>query len=147
MARIRRYMGRVEVWLEPGERTALAATVAALADGAGGGPRLLPHAYDDPALEREYQRLSASEVEAVRAADVATLREDLDSGRDPVRLDEDRALSWLRALNVLRLVAGGRLGIDTDGWELDADPARLESEDYAMLLDLAWVQEAIIEAL
>ena len=66
---------------------------------------------------------------------------------DPLRLSEEEALTWVRALNHLRLVAGARLGIDDDGWEERSDASMLEREEYAMLVTLGWVQENVVAAL
>jgi hypothetical protein len=44
-------------------------------------------------------------------------------------------------------VAGARLGIDDDGWEERGDDSVLESEEYAMLVTLGWVQENVVAAL
>lgn len=147
MARIRRYMGRVEVWLDARERAGLLAVVDDLAADPLAGGRLDARAYDDPVLDREYQRLTRPEVDTVRRADLDCLRADLADEADVRRLDEDRAMTWLRALNHLRLVAAERLGIDDDGWEERVDPESVDVEQYSMLVDLGWVQQEIVEAL
>jgi hypothetical protein len=147
MARIRKYMGRVEVWLDDRERESLLSVVDTLAAQKREGGRLEVHAYDDPKLEGEFQRLTRPEVDAVRQADLDCLRADLGDASPVRRLDEDRALTWLRALNVLRLAAAERLGIDDDGWEERVDPETIDAEQYAMLIDLGWVQQEIVEAL
>jgi hypothetical protein len=157
MARIRRYQGRVEVWLDDRECAALLRAVDELRDDVtaskpaeGAAPaaaRLRPRAYDDPAMESEFQRYAAPEITALHGADVTALREDLAGKTQPLRLDDDRALLWLRSLNLLRLAAGGRLGIEEDGWE---EAAAMEAEDevtWAMFMDLGWVQEAILSAM
>lgn len=154
MARIRRYLGRVEVWLDKRERAALTHAVTELsrepqpvASGRRGRSLLARRAYDDAELEAEYQRFTAPEVSAVVRADVDLVRADLAGKTEPLRLDDDRALTWLRALNHLRLVAGERLGIEEDGWE-EGDPETLAGEEgWAMLMDLGWIQEGILTAL
>lgn len=146
MARIRRYLGRVEVWLDRRERAAVLHAVDTLRTGAE-GPRLRPRAYEEPELDREYRRLSGDEVEEVWRSDLEALRGDLADAKDVNRLDEDRALTWLRALNRLRLVAADRLGIEDDGWESAVDPATVDLDTYAMLTDLAWIQEGIVSGL
>ncbi|HET9051887.1 MAG TPA: DUF2017 family protein [Candidatus Dormibacteraeota bacterium] len=144
MARIRRYLGRVEVWLDDRERSALLHSVEALRDAA---VAMRPHAYDDSELEDEYQRYSAPAVGELHAADLATVCADLGGNPHPLRLDEERALAWLRALNVLRLTAGGKLGIEKDGWEESAVVGPGQEETWSMFLDLGWVQEGILAAL
>lgn len=147
MARIRRYLGRVEVFLDSEERAAVLATVDALAAGDTDGPWLQPRGYDDPDLDGEYQRLTGPELEAVHEADLGAMREDLARNQDRCRLDDERALAWLRALNRLRLVAGARLGIEADGWEETIAAAALERDEFAMLNDLSWLQEGLLRAL
>lgn len=147
MARVRRYLGRVEIWLDKRERAALIATVEALADADASGPWLTHRAYDDPGLDREYQRLTGPELAVLHEADLAAVREDLQRGHDRCRVDDERALAWLRALNRLRLVAGGRLGITEDGWEETLAPQVAAADELAMLSDLGWLQEGILHAL
>ena len=152
MARIRRYLGRVELWFDDKEKTALVDALDALKGDLAkaaerDGSRLRPRAYDDPKLEKEYQRYSAPEVGALHDADVAAVREDLTGRTQPLRLDDDRALLWLRALNVLRLAGGARLGIEDDGWEETAMVGAGDEEAWAMFLDLGWVQEGILAAI
>jgi hypothetical protein len=86
-------------------------------------------------------------VEQTRAADIDALRAALGGDDARFRLAEEEALSWIRALNHLRLVAGARLGIDHDGWEDRSDRRLLESEEYAMLITLGWIQESVVAAL
>jgi hypothetical protein len=154
MARIRRYLGRVEVWLDKRERAALQHAVDNLSDDvtasdepAHAGGRLHPRAYDDPAMEKEFQRFAAPEISATHSADVAAMREDLAGNTQPLRLDDDQALLWLRSLNLLRLAAGGRLGIEEDGWEENAAVEPGAEETWAMFMDLGWVQEGILSAM
>jgi hypothetical protein len=147
MARVRRYMGRVEVWLDRRERAAVLATVEALTRGEAGGRWLGHRAYDDPELDREYQRLTAPELDTLHAADIAAVRDDLARDEDRCRLDDERALTWLRALERLRLVAGSRLGIEDESWETDLDAVTARRDEVAMLHDLGWLQEGIVEAL
>ena len=147
MAAIERRRGRVDVELDDRERQVLLRIVDDLSTGMGTVPRSVPRAYDDPTLEDEYQRLTWPEVEASRRADVDAVKAALESGGDHCRLDADAALVWLRALNHLRLVAGGRLGLEEDGWEETLSGEQLEGDTYAMLVTLGWLQDAIIEAL
>ena len=110
-------------------------------------PRTVPRAYDDPDLEDEYARLMRPEVEASRDADIETMAESLRGQGDRRDLDDSQALSWTRALNHLRLAAGGLLGIEEDGWDDAADDSVLQSNEFTMLLALGWMQERIVQAL
>jgi hypothetical protein len=147
MAWVRRRLNRVELRLDRREREILLRIIDELRPGLGEDPRTRLRAYDDPALEEEYQRYSRPEVEQTRAADIDALRDALEAGDDRFRLAEEEALSWIRALNHLRLVAGARLGIEDDGWEEHSDRRLLESDDYAMLFTLGWIQESVVAAL
>lgn len=146
MARVRRHLGRVEIWLDRSERAAVLATIDALGREDESGPWLTHHAYDDPRLDGEYQRLTGPELAVLHESDLETVREDLRRGNDRCRLDDERAYSWLRALNRLRLVAGGRLGITEDGWEETLGPDDIGRDELAMLNDLGWLQEGILRA-
>ena len=147
MAWVRRRLNRVELRLDRREREILLRIVDELRPGLGDDPRTRLRAYDDPALDEEYQRYSKPEVEHVRSADIDAVRAALSGADDRFRLSEDEALTWVRAINHLRLVAGARLGIDDDGWEERGDGSMLEREEYAMLVTLGWVQENVIAAL
>ena len=116
MAWVRRRLNRVELRLDRREREILLRIIDELRPGLGEDPRTRLRAYEEPELEEEYQRYSRPEVEQTRAADIDALRAALEAGDDRFRLAEEEALSWIRALNHLRLVAGARLGIEDDGW-------------------------------
>jgi Domain of unknown function (DUF2017) len=147
MAWVRRRLNRVELRLDRREREILLRIIDELRPGLGEDPRTRLRAYDDPALEEEYQRYSRPEVEQTRAADIDALRAALEGSDDRFRLAEEDALSWIRALNHLRLVAGARLGIENDGWEDRSDRRLLESDEYAMLITLGWIQDSVVAAL
>jgi Domain of unknown function (DUF2017) len=147
MAWVRRRLNRVELRLDRREREILLRIIDELRAGLGDDPRTRLHAYDDPALEAEYQRYSRAEVEHCRTADIDAVCGALGAGDDRFRLSEEEALTWIRALNHLRLVAGARLGIEDDGWEDHSDGRLLEREEYAMLVTLGWVQENVVAAL
>ena len=103
-------------------------------------------AYEDDAQDEEFQRLVGSDLEAARAADLASVRAAL--GADlPIRLDPEQTWSWLRALNFLRLALAERLGIEADGWEEQYSPREHRRPPLATLHLLSWVQEELVEAL
>ena len=133
--------------LDDDERAALLSIVDTLRSHLGDDARTTPRAYDEPELEKEYARLMRPEVEASRDADIELLRESLRGEGERRELDDSQALSWARALNHLRLAAGGLLGIDEDGWEEVADPALLETAEFTMLMALGWMQERIVQSL
>jgi hypothetical protein len=147
LASIRRHRGRVEVRLDAGERAALLGIVDTLTPHLGTVPRTAPRAYDDPALEEEYARLMRPEVNASRDADIEAMSESLRTQGERRDLDDSQALSWTRALNHLRLAAGGLLGIEEDGWDDAAGESLLQTDEFTMLMALGWMQEHIVQAL
>jgi hypothetical protein len=147
VASIRRHRGRVEVRLDADERRALLGIVESLVPHFGEVARTAPRAYDDPDLEDDYARLMRPEVEASRDADIEAMRESLRAEGDRRELDDAQALSWTRALNHLRLAAGGLLGVEEDGWEETAPEQVLESAEFTMLMALGWMQEHIVQSL
>jgi hypothetical protein len=147
MASVRRRKGRVDVDLDERERRILVHIVDELAEELGSAARTSPRAYDDPQMEQEYARYVRPEVETTRRADIDALRSSIESAQGTLRLDEETALGWLRALNHLRLVAAARVGIEQDGWEESLDGEAAESDDYAVLVTLGWLQDSIIAAL
>jgi hypothetical protein len=147
LASVRRHRGHIEVRLDGDEREALLDIVDRLAPLLGTAERTTPRAYDDPQLEEEYARLMRPEVEATRDADVDGLRDWLRTTGDRRDLDESQALSWTRALNHLRLVAGAMLGVEEDGWDDAADDQLLRSPEFTMLMALGWLQERLVAAI
>ena len=147
MASIRRQSGRIEVRLDRDERAALLDIVEHLAPLLGTVPRTSPRAYAEDDLEEEYDRFMRPEVEAARDADIDALRASLREEGDRLRLDESQALSWTRAFEHLRLVAGGLLGVEEDGWEEAAGDSVLRSAEFTMLMALGWMQEHLVAAL
>jgi hypothetical protein len=147
VASIRRQGRSVEVRLDRDERAALMEIIGRLAPLLGTAERTSPRAYDDPQLEEEYARFMRPEVEAAREADVELLRASLQTEGDVRRLDDSQALSWTRALEHLRLVAGALLGVEEDGWDDAADDSLLRSQEFTMLMALGWLQEHLVAAL
>jgi hypothetical protein len=147
LASVRRHRGRVEVRLDAQEREAMLNIIEALAPALGTVARTTPRAYDDPELEDEYARLVRPEVEASRNADIEEVRESLRTEGERRDLDEPHAMAWVRALNHLRLAAGGLLGVEEDGWDEAADTALVHRAEFTMLMALGWMQERIVAAL
>jgi hypothetical protein len=144
--------GDFEVRLPQSERQLLLALVGALRAALDGDVRaepalrrLFPPAYADPAdeqAEAEYQALVHDELLASRRAALDVL--EATASRD--RLDEPELLSWMTALNQLRLVLGTRLDVSEDDEPLPDpdDPAAPLAEVYHYLGVLL---EAVIDAL
>jgi hypothetical protein len=112
--------------------------------------RLLPDAYrDDPEAAGEFRRYTEP---ARRRAKHQAAQEMLDTLPDAggrIQLTQDQALSWLKALNDVRLALGVRLGVTED---FEEQWARLKPDDpqWTAFEVYAWlgaVQESLVQAL
>src|SRR5580693_4256457 len=111
--------------------------------------RLLPDAYsDDPEAAGEFRKYTEP---ALRSAKYEVARQMLDTlpeagGR--IQLSNAEALSWLKALNDVRLALGVRLGVTE---EFEQDWAKLKPDDpqwaaYEVYAWLGAVQESLVQA-
>ncbi len=123
-------------------RELVAQFVDLLSEGGTDDPaiaRLTPSAYpDDPDAAREFRSVTERDLLRRRADDAGVVLADLAVAGDVtevadlpmeeaveglvIRLDPDRAASWLRTLNAVRLVLAERLGIKREEDVDDADP-------------------------
>jgi hypothetical protein len=112
--------------------------------------RLLPDGYrDDPEAAGEFRKYTEP---ALRSAKHQALQEMLDTLPDEggrIQLTQDEALSWLKALNDVRLALGVRLGVTE---EFEEQWARLKPDDpqWTAFEVYAWlgaVQESLVQAL
>jgi len=112
--------------------------------------RLLPDGYrDDPAAAGEFRKYTEP---ALRSAKHQAAREMLDTLPDAggrIQLTQDQALSWLKALNDVRLALGVRLGVTE---EFEEQWGRLQPDDpqWSAFEVYAWlgaVQESLVQAL
>lgn len=105
-----------------------------------------PRAYHDQEQEQEFQRLVGIDLAQSRAADLALVRQALES-HERILLTSEGAMAWMRALNLLRLALAERLGISADGWEEKFTLQEHRRPPLATLHLLSWVQEGLVEAL
>jgi hypothetical protein len=147
MAQVRKRRGRIQLHLDANERAAIAAILDDLSPHLGSVIRTKPVAYSEPAYQHEYARWVVPEVERNRNADLDVVRDCLASGEDMSPLTDAQALAWSRALNHLRLAAGGLLGIEEDGWELEIGASVRVRPEYRMLMALGILQEELVAAL
>ncbi len=106
--------------------------------------RLFPVAYpDDEARQTEYRLLAQGELLDSHLAALATLEETLDAQR----LDEEKLLAWMRALNEVRLVFGVRLEVTEEGDERPSSRDDPRAPAFAIYDYLTWLQGEIIDAL
>jgi Domain of unknown function (DUF2017) len=112
--------------------------------------RLLPDAYrDDPEAAGEFRKYTEP---ALRTAKQQAAQEMLDTLPDVggrIQLTQDQALSWLKALNDVRLALGVRLGVTE---EFEEQWGRLKPDDpqWTAFEVYAWlgaVQESLVQAL
>lgn len=144
--------GEYEVRLPGNERQLLGSLVEALRATLTGDVRaepalrrLFPPAYADPAdreAEAEYQSLVHDELLASRRAALDVL----EATADRTRLDEAELLSWMTALNQLRLVLGTRLDVREDADPLP-DPDDPAAPLAAVYTWLGVLLESVIDAL
>jgi uncharacterized protein DUF2017 len=106
--------------------------------------RLFPPGYaDDPEASAEYRRLVRDDLleghlEALRVME-ATL--------DARRLTEDQLVSWLGAVNDLRLVLGTKLDVTEESYEREIPEDHPDAPGLALYFYLGWLEEQIVEAL
>jgi uncharacterized protein DUF2017 len=122
--------------------------------------RLFPDVYpENPEDAAEFRRLTESDLLEGKRDQAKTVLTDLLSvSADPdggeVRLDDDHADVWLRALTDLRLALGTRLGVEDDTdieAELDAavgrNPTSPRVGQLSVYAFLSYLQESLVEAL
>jgi hypothetical protein len=105
--------------------------------------RLFPPAYgDDVEGNEEFERLVKGDLLAHRMTSLEVMEATIDARR----VDEEQLLSWLGAINDLRLVLGTRLDVSED------DMPEMEETDplvgaYALYYYLGWLEEQVVEEL
>ena len=109
--------------------------------------RIFPPAYhlaDDAEADAEYQRLMREELVASRLSGITTVNTAL-QGSGPV--DEETMISFIQAINGLRLVLGTMLDVveDHDPDEIDEDDP-LVSEHHLYNF-LSWLLDWAVQAL
>lgn len=104
--------------------------------------RLFPPAYaNDAERDAEYQSMVHDELLERRLAALDRVEETLSA----TRLDEQQLLSWMGAINDIRLVLGTRLDVGEDMGPIDADDP--EAPAFAVYDYLTWLLGQIIDAL
>jgi Domain of unknown function (DUF2017) len=112
--------------------------------------RLLPDAYpDDSEAAGDFRRFTEQELRDGKAAAARTVLATLPEDGGKIRLTEEEAQIWLRAINDVRLALGVRLSITEDfqARVQDLDPADPRSA-YMWIYDwLTFLQETLVRAL
>ncbi len=117
--------------------------------------RLFPDVYpEDPAQEAEFRRFTEADLKAAKLQQAKTVLADLIEGGGEVRLPEEKADLWLRALTDIRLALGTRLGVqdETDiEAEIDAavgrNPTSPRVGQLTVYLFLTELQASLVGAL
>lgn len=105
--------------------------------------RLFPNPYpDSQKAADEYASLIGDDLTEKHMGALDTVEATLDSKR----LDEDQMVSWMHAINHLRLVIGTRLEV-TEETEIDAFEDDTERSLFATYSYLGWILEQIVETL
>jgi hypothetical protein len=112
--------------------------------------RLLPDAYsDDPEAAGEFRKYTEPALRSAKYAVGKQLLDTLPEAGGRIQLSHEEALSWLKALNDVRLALGVRLGVTE---EFEHDWAKLKPDDpqwtaYEVYAWLGAVQESLVQAL
>jgi hypothetical protein len=117
--------------------------------------RLFPDVYpEDPEQEAEFRRFTEPDLLAAKLEQASAVLSDLVEQGGEVRLPEEKADLWLRALTDVRLALGTRLGIEDETdihAELDAavgrNPSSPRGGQLSVYAYLTYLQESLVDAL
>jgi Domain of unknown function (DUF2017) len=112
--------------------------------------RLLPDGYrDDPKAAGEFRKYTEPALCSAKHQAAREMLDTLPETGGRIQLTQDQALSWLKALNDVRLALGVRLGVTE---EFEEQWGRLKPDDpqWAAFEVYAWlgaVQESLVQAM
>jgi len=112
--------------------------------------RLLPDGYrDDPEAAGEFRKYTEPALRSAKHQAAQEMLDTLPEAGGRIQLTQDQALSWLKALNDVRLALGVRLGVTE---EFEEQWGRLKPDDpqWTAFEVYAWlgaVQESLVQAL
>ena len=112
--------------------------------------RLLPDGYrDDPESAGEFRQYTEPALRSAKYAAAQEMLATLPDEGGRIQLTKDQALSWLKALNDVRLALGVRLGVTE---EFEDQWSRLKPDDpqWTAFEVYAWlgaVQESLVQAM
>ena len=160
MARRRTFLPPVErvrdgyaINIADGERQLVARLLSELGQllmGEAGDPRLVrifPPAYhlaDDAEADAEYQRLMREELVASRLTGITTVNQALQA---PGPVSEETMISFVQAINGLRLVLGTILDVSEDQDPDDIDEDDPLAGEYHLYNFLSWLLDWAVRAL
>src|SRR5262252_15858 len=112
--------------------------------------RLLPDGYrDDPEAAGEFRKYTEPALRSAKHQAAQEMLDTLPEEGGRIQLTQDQALSWLKALNDVRLALGVRLGV-TEEFEEQWGRLRADDPQWAAYEVYAWlgaVQESLVKAL
>jgi hypothetical protein len=112
--------------------------------------RLLPDGYrDDPEAAGEFRKYTEPSLRSAKHQAAQAMLDSLPASGGRIKLTGDQALSWLKALNDVRLALGVRLGVTE---EFEEQWGRLKPDDpqgsaFEVYAWLGAVQESLVQAL
>jgi hypothetical protein len=112
--------------------------------------RLLPDGYrDDPDAAGEFRKYTEPGLRTAKQQAALQMLDTLPDAGGRIRLTQDQAQAWLKALNDVRLALGVRLDVTED---FEQQWARLHRDDpqwaaYEVYAWLGAVQESLVQAL
>src|SRR6266516_768989 len=112
--------------------------------------RLLPDGYrDDPEAAGEFRKYTEPALRSAKHQAAQEMLDTLPEEGGRIQLTQDQALSWLKALNDVRLALGVRLGVTE---EFEEQWSRLKPDDpqWSAFEVYAWlgaVQESLVQAM
>lgn len=117
--------------------------------------RLFPDVYpDDPEMSEDLRRYTEADLKSAKLDQAGAMLAALPPDGGEVRLDDEQAEAWLRALTDARLALGMQLDIrdDTDlVEEMDEavlrDPVSVRVAQLSVYAYLSELQESLVEAL
>ena len=117
--------------------------------------RLFPDVYpEDPDEAAEFRRLTEADLKAAKLEQAKTVLSDLLERGGEIRLPEEKADLWLRALTDVRLALGTRLGVQ-DETDIEAEldeavgrnPTSPRVGQLSVYAYLTYLQESLVGAL
>ena len=108
--------------------------------------RLFPDAYESDGDSAAYRELTGGDLSAAKLEALDRVAETLGSGGSTkVRLTEEEAEAWIRALTDMRLAIGTRLEVTEATMNFVPEPNDPTFEPLQTLHWLGWLQERILE--
>jgi uncharacterized protein DUF2017 len=142
--------GEFELRLSPEEREVLRGLPAQMRDALALGKndpavaRLNPSAcLDDAEVDAEFHRLMDDDLNAGRMEALEAFEKTVDN----VRLDEEGAVAWLRAVNDVRLLLGTRLDVSEEPGERHVPDDDPRAPGFALYDYLSLLTQELVEAL